>query len=53
VSGTTTKGSDWNLNALIKRDGRTYAVEFDTTTMAAAIATEVLFLNYKILLLIF
>jgi len=40
VSGTTTKGSDWNLNALIKRDGRTYAVEFDTTTMAAAIATE-------------
>merc|ERR1712127_387191 len=40
VTGTTTKGSDWNLNALIKREGRTYAVEFDTTTMAAAIATE-------------
>jgi len=40
VSAVTTTGSDWVINALAKKDGRTYAVDLNTTNWAANIATN-------------
>jgi len=40
VSATTATGSDWVLNGLLKKDGRTYAVDLDATNWACNLATN-------------
>jgi len=40
LSGTTTTGTDWMINGLLKKNGQTYAVDLNTKDWAANIATN-------------
>jgi len=40
VSATTATGSDWMINGMVKKDGRTYAVDLNTTSWAANFASD-------------
>lgn len=40
LSGTTTTGTDWVINGLLNKDGRTYAVDLNTKDWAANLATN-------------
>lgn len=41
VCASTTTGSDWVLNGLLKKDGRTYAVDLDCNNWGANLATNI------------